>query len=428
LERLETRLTPAASVSLVAGNLRVIGDNAANVIALGESGGMVGITVITAGSPVANFGPYKVTGSIYIDGSNGDDTINISVSKSLGGPVGLAGGLGNDVFNFTAVNPGAAIQGILRMDGNIGDDVVNLANGANRFTATDVYISAVTGVDAVSLTNVDLQGNFIATGANSVFVGTNGGRALSARATVAGNAIINNAAETPPGQFVMSAGSTLGGLTYVGGGGADAVTIAPIAGTTNFAGEVFGTTALILGGGDNGVTLFNAALDGAVTITALGGNDIVAFDQNTIVPGNANLVLGDGNNSLSSTAGVTFYGNLAVTLGNGDDSIGTSAAPFTGTIAGTLQISAGNGANVTNYNGILSGNFGYTGGGGTDDVTVTGAFSGRMTVALNAGNDTFTFGSAATRFDGGGLLDFGTGDDSFNSPGAIDWPITIIGL
>ena len=31
---------------------------------------MVGITVITAGSPDANFGPYKVTGSIYIDGSN----------------------------------------------------------------------------------------------------------------------------------------------------------------------------------------------------------------------------------------------------------------------------------------------------------------------------------------------------------------------
>lgn len=427
-ERLETRLTPAASVMFSGGSLRVIGDNQPNVIALGESGGVVGVTVITNGV-TANFGPYLVTGSIYVDGSNGNDTINVSVTGALGGPIGLAGGLGNDVFNFQAVAAGASINGIVRIDGNIGNDAVNMAQGANRLTATDVHVASAVGIDSVTLQNVDLQGMFVANGSDSVFIGTDASFTAAARANINGQVVINNATEGIGGRLNIGAGSTLGSLTYVGGGGGDSVTIgAAGSATSGFNGEVLGQVALVLNGGNNSATFNNASLLGPVTITALGGADTINFDQNTQVPGNASLVLGDGANLVTSTTGVVFSGNLSINSGGGADSVGTGLVPFSATVAGTLQFNAGNGNNVMNYNGILSGGLTYNGGGGNDSVTVTGDFSGKLAAYLGAGNDTFNLGTPATRFTGGGLLDFGFGDDSFGFGDPVDWPLTIIGL
>jgi hypothetical protein len=427
-ERLETRLTPAAMVSFVGGHLRVIGDNLDNLIAIGQSGGQVGVSVTTSGKTV-NYGPFAVTGTIYVDGSNGNDTINLSITDTFNGSIGLAGGLGNDSISVAAAGVNSSINGTLRVDANVGNDIVNVVGGANgRLRTADVFIAGAVGTDTVNLQNVDVQGRFIGTGTDSVAIGTDLSRTLIAPTGVSGQVVVNNASEVATGRFVAAGGSRLGSLVYTGAAGADRVELAG-AGSEGPAADILGNAVIVLNAGANSVLVSESGISGSLTVTGGSGADSVTFQFGSTVAGAANLVLGDGANVIASDSDVLFAGNLTATLGNGADSVGTVAIPFAATVAGTFQINGGNGDNVVNFDGLLSGGFTYVGGGGNDNVTVTGVYSGRLNASLGAGNDTFTFGSAATRFDGGGILDFGPGDDVYNPPGVpVDWPLTIIGL
>ena len=70
LEALETRTNPNATVSLVAGNLTIVGDNTPNGVELFGSP----ISVYVNGDP---YGPFNVTGNVNIILGSSDDLHHI---------------------------------------------------------------------------------------------------------------------------------------------------------------------------------------------------------------------------------------------------------------------------------------------------------------------------------------------------------------
>src|SRR4051812_5615394 len=104
--RLEDRTVPAVTAALVNGNLTVLGDGAANGIAIGLTSGQVTV------SGVAQTFPAASVGAITVDGGSGDDVITVSAAVLT--PTLLFGGQGND----TLTGGGGADQ----LFGGLGND------------------------------------------------------------------------------------------------------------------------------------------------------------------------------------------------------------------------------------------------------------------------------------------------------------------
>jgi Ca2+-binding RTX toxin-like protein len=137
LEHLESRLTPAVSVSFNAGLLSVIGDSTANDLSVTyTSVSSVNYVIVKElgvevfdGRPFAQNLPVGSVTAIVVDGAGGDDLLRlegVAASNgfaSLDGAISIVGGLGNDSIvgssYFDQVDGGADNDSL---QGNAGDD------------------------------------------------------------------------------------------------------------------------------------------------------------------------------------------------------------------------------------------------------------------------------------------------------------------
>jgi hypothetical protein len=417
LESLETRLTPAGSLSLTAGNLRVFGDNLNNEIVLTRTGSVVNVRIDNT-----NFGNYAVTGGITVFGSNGNDTIELRLADDFNGPVTIDGGLGADEIIISNQGTGVArprVQGLTTLIGGFGDDFIRIGEGG-AVGLTNLNVRGDFGYDSLRIDRAEINGYVIASTTNSVVIGAGDGESTT-QVIIAGPTIITNGGEAFGDFFFLTGDSILGSLVLTTGGGGDVADI--------FRGTILGDATVVQGAGNNSLTLQRASVVGSLTGVTLNGADFVDFSIETLIGGSVNLNLGDGNNEVTANGGAFVNGSFELRTGNGNDYVGgfLRLFPFEPNIAGRLNVNLGNGNNEFDFNGTLAGPLSYHGGGGEDRVRIAGAHAFALTVRLGAGADIFTF--AANTTVASALLDFGAGADAYNDGGnVIAWPMTIIGL
>jgi len=325
--------TGTLSVTIPAPGQATIKDGTSSAVTVSGVGSLISIT----GSDAANTIEFKADaaafgGNVLINGQNGNDTINIEATAvgGIGGDLQVSGGLGNDTVAFTAAT---------RVGGN-----VNLTDTAGANTLTQTGALTVGKDLSVNGAGTVTQGAALTVGGSATF---------NATQTVAN--VLN---------VTLSQATTIGkSLSVLGGVLNDTFA------TTNSL-TVGGSTTLNLGGGNNTFTLTPTAgsFNGPLTATGGAGNDTVTTSATLITQGNATFNLGDGTNSFTDAVGAQYFGDLNITGGAGNDTVTVNGA-----VSGNLALSYGNGTNTVTLNGSVGGTFRYRGGNGTNTVILTPA-------------------------------------------------------
>ncbi|MGI9516827.1 MAG: beta strand repeat-containing protein, partial [Pirellulaceae bacterium] len=279
------------------------------------------------------------TGDLTIDVGNGDRAVNFTgTSNSIGGNLHLTADTGSQVVEL-AVNADLGVGGHANIDLGADADVVDEDNN-----------------------NISITGDLDLVGVNFF---ENGGTM-----NVGGNVLVDNSGESLLSFFDDDATmSIIGSFTYLGGSGADQVTM-------------------------NGLAS-----------TSIGGNALVNLGDNA---GIANQV------AWFDAAGSSVAGSLTVTstaATNIDNFVGNSAATF----GGDIDIDLGDGNNDANIIGVFGGDdVTYNGGSGTDSVTFgTTGNPADVFINLYGDDDSFTLLAGASIDPTTLEVDFGTGDDTF---------------
>jgi hypothetical protein len=435
---LENRITPAASISFLNGNLTVTGDNTANVIEVSGAAGSASVNV----NGVFR-GTYAITGRLTVNGGNSSDTILVRINggASLPGDVLINVGNGND-FVFVDGNGGeGTIPGRLAISLGAGDDLVNLAAFGGLRVNGLMTIDGNVGNDTVEV-GLSVPSRPAGVKVKNIGARPEGGPVFTGVGTFSGltsltgvNQFRSDApapGQTTFGQFIMNSGS-------------EAVNSSFFPNNTTFGGDV----TVITGGGNDSLTpIFGNTFNGNVLFSAgAGNNDSAPWGDNYFAgnwtyiggngsdfvfsaephAGNVSLLLGDGGNTVFTDfdqAGfLTVAGSVSIRGGNGNDTIN----PLLANISGNLEINLGNGNNAANIQSFVAGTVRYNGGGGVDTVEVGGANSYSLFVSLGAGNDVFTFTAGTTV--GNADLDFGFGADTYNDNGVVVfWNFRLVNL
>ena len=351
-EGLEGRECPAVQVLNVAGTLTVIGDQAANNIAVVDNGTDVSVTV--DGNAVAN-SPFSGVTSVVIRGAAGNDTISYTTSAASAiGSVTLQGGQGNDNITLSA--------GISRPRANIGrNHAVHILAGQGADTI-DASFGSVASGDTVSL---------LVSGGTGVDNETIGAVAqMAGTLTIQANGDNGNDTISVSGNF--SHGSTgSANLSASGGQGADNVSF-------TVAGEIDGSLTLQQNGnqGSDSITLSaTIAPDstGTVTIGANGNLGVDSIEQDVTAASNGVLNVqalgGMGIDTISATTdlktGSTGTVHSILDGGLKKDSL-TSLVTIDGTAATSADLDTLLGSG--NWSFRLDGNLGFDTGTYTDGV------------------------------------------------------------
>jgi len=351
-EGLEGRECPAVQVLNVAGTLTVIGDQAANNIAVVDNGTDVSVTV--DGNAVAN-SPFSGVTSVVIRGAAGNDTISYTTSAASAiGSVTLQGGQGNDNITLSAesldrVQTSAATTQFTILAGQ-GADTIDASFGSVASGDTvSLLVSGGTGVDNETIGAVAQMAGTLTIQAN----GDNGNDTIS----VSGN---------------FSHGSTgSANLSASGGQGADNVSF-------TVAGEIDGSLTIQQNGnqGSDSITLSaTIAPDstGTVTIGANGNLGVDSIEQDVTAASNGVLNVqalgGMGIDTISATTdlktGSTGTVHSILDGGLKKDSL-TSLVTIDGTAATSADLDTLLGSG--NWSFRLDGNLGFDTGTYTDGV------------------------------------------------------------
>lgn len=327
----------------------------------------------------------------------------------------LTGGAGNDTFTFAydAGDSAATLDSTDRVDGGSGTDTVTAridgldagTTGALRFSNIDVInfenqtsglgATAGAGIDGTLLggTTVTLTGSATSNQVtDTLFVNLQGSLDASAYsgdvAVHAGNNGVGNTYTLAVGDHRIYGESTVGVR--------DTFTF-----TTGFNGNdvVWGYDIDNTLGGDV-LNAMLASLSGAAGQLQIEGVETLNFNVTGVNTIDASGIHHAATINLSGTGSLTLTGLDA-------DGVVVNA----GTLAGTLNISAGSGddsiTGTDNTSNTLSGNAG-------NDLLVGGGFSD--TLSGGNGNDTLVGGDAADSLDGGAGIDT---VDYLGSPGAV---------
>ncbi|MFM2043657.1 MAG: hypothetical protein RLY86_2233 [Pseudomonadota bacterium] len=331
-------------------------------------------------------------GNDSIQGAAGNDTIvggaGVDTITGGAGTDSLSGGEGNDIFVVTTSAELIGLTNVETIDGGAGTDTLQFAAGSFTVAAADLLgLRAVETVqflsvsDATSITLTDAVFTANATTSLTLDYGT---------ATTADTAV------------------SAGGLTA-----ANSVTV-----IRNNAGADLAGDNIVLGAGNDTVTINAAGLDDAATVNGGGGTDtlrIAATGSATINAGFTNfermefttatadytVTTVDANISNSGTFTVDgstlTTGKLSFTTASGE----TGRVSITGGAANDTLVGGSGNDTITGNDGVDS----ITGGAGVDSlsggngddtfvVTATAEFLGLVapeTVLGGAGNDTLSF-------------------------------------
>jgi hypothetical protein len=390
IEALEDRTVPATYrlisgtlfVTNQTGDLTITGVTGTSVQVQDGAGPLLTFTGIgnvnVTGTNLANKITFNTTaqfnGNFFVNGGNGNDTVEVSGGKLLGNITAM-GGLGNDSFTFNQA--GNTIGGNVGYSDTAGNDTLNF--------------------------NGSILGSTTATGGNTINIG--GGAAFN----LAGNATFTNTGDGFPVVATVDGGGTgtFGkSLSFTTGSGADTVTFAA-------ADTVGGTTNINLGHGANAFAATDTVFNGSFSFTGGVGIDDVALNGVVKFNGNATVNTGDGDNTYALTSAFEAAGSFNLTAGNGNNAIGD----FGGAVAGDLNVTLGNGTNSFNLTGSTGGNLNFQLGNGdntlSDDATAT--IAGKLRIRSGNGNNSYTANGVGTY-----NLDvvFGSGDDTFTYAGA----------
>lgn len=405
--------------STVLGN--VDGGSGNDLISIGANGDPANVLGGTGSDLIALLTGSLVTGSVYgddndgdesddggdlivmlggtvggnVDGEGGDDVIRI-----LGGSVAghVLGGGGDDVIE--TAEP-ATITG--NVDGEAGNDTITIASDpADVLGGTgDDVITLNSGAVVVNVFGDDNDGNEGDDGADVIVM--NGG-------TVSGNID----AEGGDDVISLNGGSVGGGV--LGGGGADLFNLSggSVTGSVNGEGgdDFFSFTAGTIGGsllGGSGADKF--LLSGGTVngnVNAGTGNDEILLTGSTV---NGEVEGDDGADLIIMTAGSAgdIFGGL------GDDLIQVLGGTVTGTVSGE----GGNDVIVTAEPGTVNGN--VDGGSGNDIITIASdpadVLGGTGDDVINIVAGAFVDGSVYGDDNDGNEAD--DGNDTINLSGGV---------
>ena len=171
-------------------------------------------------------------------------------------------------------------------------------------------------------------------------------------------------------------GTVKGNLSFVGGTGADQLTLADSL-------IVQRSVAALLGAGSNIVTV-DGQVDGDVHVHGREGDDVVHVGAGAKIGRGLSALLGDGNNSIDAQGEIGR--GLMVRTGAGADSVQLAESSQ----VGSVRLQLGDGDNSLTSNGNVSGSIGYCGGAGTDAVTLadTSLTGGSVRIGLGDGVNT----------------------------------------
>ncbi len=278
----------------------------------------------------------------------------------------LFSGASNNPLRDIRINAGAGSQNVdLSINHPLGVATLAINLGTGLDTVTD---------DAGSLIiNEDLFLTGVSTFVNSGLL------------SVLRNVVIDNTVDVLPGLFQSTGTFSTGGtFTYKGGSASDRVILTGAGGS-----NILGATVINLGDATDG---------------------------------NPQQILANGPN-------VNFRSTFAATSTNASTLDEIRSVPSTRYL-GNMSVNLGGGPNTSEFIGIFGGStVAYTGGSGVDTVTygLTGNLAS-LNMNLGGGDDVFNL-LAGARIAGPLVIDFGTGNNTFNSTyGPFDFDATLLGL
>lgn len=379
-----------------------------------NNGDTVDITASTVkfNGVTTNYTPSAITGIDVFEG-DGANTIN-TLSTPAGLAVSLQGGTGADQFVFGSAGMVGGIASAVAIDGNAGADTVTIDDSADAtartITVSGAQVGAASGdnlfaaggsVALANIGNVVLKGGtggnqfnvvsintgeslsvFSGTGANNIFVGSNGSgpgnlQNIRGQVTVNGQGAataltVDGSSSTASNTLTLTDTSVASSANNLFGPGGSVVYAGLASLTVNE------------GSGGNQIEVRKTAAGTTTTINAGGGGDAIAVTN----PGSGT---GDVNGILGSLILNGQGGSNTLLLEDRND-----AAPKTFTITAT-QIGAAAGDNLFGAGGRLSysGINGLTlnGSSGGNTIFVQSTAGGTIHLLSGDGNDSIFIGS-----------------------------------
>lgn len=326
--------------------------------------------------------------------------------------------------NITATTSAAAANNIAVNGGNnvsvtnTGSSTGTITIGGTTAAAGDVVVSSTTGS-----TGGVTMGAIGVTGGKSVTVSTAGGNAVNTTDTLAAVTVTGNANTTAvtvtqaPAATAAAASGTVAGVRGIVNG---AVTITDVNnGSATLAGTISAVTlnsfgaATINSGALTSLTLSGKGTSAAVTMGSLTTPVVTALGLNVSGLATTGAVTTPTVTTLNinSTGTASTVASLvaadAKTINVAGDAKFTATANTTGAVTAI---------NVTNTGGAVFGtaigaDVTFTGGAGDDGVVLSNAFT--KAISMGAGNDTVTYGGAASTTTGArGSVNAGEGTDT----------------
>ena len=381
-----------------------------------------GDTVSVSSSDVTFNGvttPYTASSISGIDVFEGNGTNSITAQSTTAGlPVNLHGGTGSDNFNIGAPGPTGVVSGIVsavNIDGESGVDTLTINDAADA-TARTVTISG-TQLGAASGDNLFSPGGSLALGniTNLVFNGGSGGNQINVLSTNSGESLSVFAGSGANNVFVGSNGTGAGSLSNIlgpvsisgaatltvddsGSGTSNTVTLSN-SGVTSAASNLFGSggsltyasvASLVIndGSGGNQIQVLGTASGTSTTINTGSGNDNIVVDSSPGSPtGNVNGILSslvvNGMGGVNTLLVEDRNDTLAKTITITSSQVGSAVGDSLFGAGGSLTFNAI--ANLT-VNGSSGGNH----------IFVQSTPTGSLSLYAGDGNNTILIGSGVT--------------------------------
>jgi len=388
------------------------------------------------GGPSANaFTVSSWSGTANLNGGEGSDTYNLTLSGSGTGTVNVAdsGSTGIDTLKVTALKTTFVTSTSVKVGtqgvnyGTSGIEVLNVIGGTDSLTFN--VQSTSSGVNATTVQTVG-SSNVINVSSDA---GTNNGNLAGIKGTLTvqgGSGSGNRLNVSDTGDSTASTTSTLSStaLTSTAFGTGGSLSYSSLA-----------TLNVSMGGGGNSFTVANTASGTTTTVNSGTGNDTVNV-QGALSSLTINAQAGNDTINVSSTSG-TLSGIAGLVTINGGGQSGdalnvsdtSDTTPSTSTLTGTtlastafgsggsiaygtlatLNVSMGSGGNSFTVANTASGTTTTVNSGtSSDTVNVQGALSS-LTINAQAGNDTINVSSTSGTLSGiAGLVTINGGGQS----------------
>lgn len=382
IEALESRIAPAAIVTVTGGNLNIsfaAGDASSNITVTAFGGGDYDVY---DDSTVLDTVYHGVTKGINYTGTAGQDFVTFIFSA---GPEALRGKLSvktlGDPTNGDYVN---LFDGQVR--GGVAVDFGTAFGGNHSLEFSNTFISngkvSVTGptIGGLSVTN---NGYDVRLGATKI---VNAAYCSLQGIRVSGGLTVDNTNLQAFDTYVDLGGAVVaGGVKVVGGNGNESVYLS---GTT-----IGGGANLTLGDGNNSVTVGSSYIGGTLNVLSGNGGDTIEMygggGNGGSIGGKVNLALGEGFNSLNFDAYSVGGGLKYAGAGQSADSVSIYTEPYGHGPAGGINILLGGGGgyvSATIFNELSK--LAIVGGAAQDSVSLSGsAPSMAVTMKLGGGFD-----------------------------------------